>query len=152
MTHFPVARIFSWRADAFSIEQEFPRTADSLFAQVDRNIAMRTTLERPPAIREAFMNKESSSPQIHPNASRASNALVAFFADALSIGIGAGALGRAVAGIVVLLLDGSSAVRERVSNAPMTHPASRVSDDLARLFERKVRESEAKLRNPGSLA
>jgi hypothetical protein len=98
------------------------------------------------------MNKESSSPQIHPNASRASNALVAFFADALSIGIGAGALGRAVAGIVVLLLDGSSAVRERVSNAPMTHPASRVSDDLARLFERKVRESEAKLRNPGSLA
>jgi hypothetical protein len=39
-------------------EHEFSRTAGSLFAQVGRNIAMRTTLERPPAIREAFMNKE----------------------------------------------------------------------------------------------
>ncbi|WP_161915351.1 hypothetical protein [Methylosinus sp. C49] len=90
------------------------------------------------------MNRESSSPQIHPNANRASNALVAFFADAITIGIGAGALGGAVAGTVVLLLDGSSAIRERVSNAPMTHSASRVSDDLARLFERSARErSEA---------
>lgn len=55
-----------------------------------------------------------------------------------------GELGGAVAGIVVLLLDGSSAIRERVSDAPMSHPASRVSDDLARLFERSASErSEA---------
>jgi hypothetical protein len=57
--------------------------------------------------------------------------LVAFFADALSIVIGAVALGGAVAGIVVLLLDGPSAIRGRMLDAPFIHPASHASDDLA---------------------
>ncbi|TRL28984.1 hypothetical protein FM996_18090 [Methylosinus sporium] len=90
------------------------------------------------------MNKESSASRLHPNASRVSSSLVGFLADALSIAIGAGALGGAVAGIVVLLLDGPSAIRGRTLDAPFIHPASRVSDDLARLFDRSARErSEA---------
>jgi hypothetical protein len=66
------------------------------------------------------------------------SSLVAFFADALSIAIGAGALGAAVAGIVLLVLDGPIAIRGRMLDAPFLYPASRVSDDLARLFERRA--------------
>ncbi|OAI30633.1 hypothetical protein A1351_22420 [Methylosinus sp. R-45379] len=43
-----------------------------------------------------------------------------------------------------MLLDGPSAIRGRKLDAPFIHPASRVSDDLARLFDRSARErSEA---------
>lgn len=90
------------------------------------------------------MNKESSASRLHLNASRVSSSLVGLLVDALSIAIGAGALGGAVAGIVVLLLDGPGAIRGRMLDAPFIHPASRVSDDLARLFDRSAKErSEA---------
>jgi hypothetical protein len=101
---------------------------------------MRLIVKRPPAIREIFMNKESWVLRLYPNACRVSSSLVAFFANALSIAIGAGALGGAVAGIVVLLLDGPAAIRGRMLDAPFIHPVSRVSDDLARLFERSASE------------
>ena len=96
------------------------------------------------ADREALMNKESSVSPLHPSACRVSSSFVAFFANALSIAIGAGALGGAVGAIVVLLLDSPTMIRGRTLDAPFIYPASRVSDDLARLFEKSARErSEA---------
>lgn len=86
------------------------------------------------------MNKEPAS-GIFESAGRIVGPVAVFLTDALSIAVGAGALGVAVAGVVVLLLDGSITNRARMVDAPYVHPISRVSDDLARLFERGARES-----------
>jgi hypothetical protein len=100
---------------------------------------MRSIVVSPYAGPEAIMNKESSS-DIYPSGSWISKSVAAFLAGALSIAVGAGALGAAVASIVVLVLDGPTAIRGRMVDASFIHPVSGVSDDLARLFERTASE------------
>ncbi len=85
------------------------------------------------------MNKESSS-DIYSCGSWISKSVAAFLAGALSIAVGAGALGAAVTSIVVLVLDGPTAIRGRMVDASFIHPAPGVSDDLVRLFERTASE------------